>query len=226
MCGRFVRARSAADYARIFGARRCADLPPSWNVAPGQAVLAVRAGRDGTRELVALRWGFVPAWARDPSEGPRPINARAETAARSRLFRDALRRRRCLIPADAFYEWAGQAHGRRQPWAVRRRDGAVMAFAGMWACWIGPDGEVLESCAILTTEANTLLRPIHERMPVILPPEAWGRWLDPALEVPGDVVPLLRPCPTEELEAWPVGRAVNSVVRDGPELLRPAGGEA
>lgn len=226
MCGRFVRARSASDYARIFGARRCADLPPSWNVAPGQAVLAVRAGRDGARELVALRWGFVPAWARHPREGPRPINARAETVAKRPAFREAFRRRRCLVPADAFYEWAGRAHGRRKPWAVRRRDGAVMAFAGMWACWVGPDGEVLESCAILTTEANSLLRPIHERMPVILPPEAWGRWLDPALDVPGDVASLLRPCPTEVLEAWPVGRAVNSVVHDGPELLRPAGGEA
>ena len=160
-----------------------------------------------------LHWGLVPSWADDPKIGNRMINARAETAADKPSFRTAMRRRRCLIVADGFYEW--QTIGkRRQPMYIHMRDGRPFAFAGLWESWEGADHSALESCTILTTSANDLVRPIHDRMPVIIAPADYARWLDPAVQQAEPILPLLRPYPAEEMEAYAVSTRVNSPARD------------
>jgi putative SOS response-associated peptidase YedK len=192
------------------------DLAPRYNIAPTQPVAAVRAGEAG-RECVRLRWGLVPSWARDTKQAP--INARAETAADKPMFRAALRKKRCLIPADGFYEWLARAgEKRKQPYCFRPRDERPFAFAGLWERWEGPEGPV-ESCAILTTEANELVRPVHDRMPVILPAQHWMEWLDVRLQDAAELVPLLRPYPADAMRAHPVGPAVNNPRNHGPECL-------
>jgi putative SOS response-associated peptidase YedK len=181
MCGRFILTVSAKDVADLFGLAEVPALEPRYNVAPTQPVAAVRADADGRRSLATLRWGLIAPWAKDAKHAA--INARAETAADKPTFRHAFRKRRCLIPADAFYEW--QKVGRhKQPYLFKLRDGEPFAFAGIWEAWNGPDGEALESCAILTTEANELVRSVHERMPVILDPRHYAEWLDPGLTDP------------------------------------------
>ncbi len=221
MCGRFVRSRPAQAWADLLGAEPVAALPPSWNVSPSQPVLAARRRRDGVLELVALRWGLVPPWARAPG-GRGLINARAETVAVRPAFREAFRRRRCLVAADGFYEWVRGPAGARRPWLFRLRGGAPFAFAGLWARREGPDGTVVETCAILTTEANGLVRPVHARMPVILAePEAMARWLEGGPGEAGRLRALLRPLAPERMEGWPVGSAVNDPRRDGPALAAP-----
>jgi putative SOS response-associated peptidase YedK len=162
--------------------------------------------------------GLVPAWSRDARQAP--INARSETVADKPMFRHAFRKRRCLIPADGFYEWA-VVGGRKQPFCFRPQDERPFAFAGLWERWEGPDGPV-ESCAILTTQANELVRPVHERMPVILPEHHWSAWLDAGLHNAAEVVPLLLPFPAEAMRAYPVGLMVNSPKNDGPGCLEPA----
>ena len=154
------------------------------------------------RQFVLLHWGLVPSWADDPAIGNRMINARAETAADKPSFRTALRRRRCLVVADGFYEWQ-KLGKRRQPMFIHMRDDRPLAFAGLWESWEGADHSALESCTILTTAANDLVRPIHDRMPVIVAPEDYGRWLDPAVQKPEPILPLLRPYPSEPMEAYP-----------------------
>jgi len=179
----------------------------------------VRAGGAG-RQLVRLRWGLVPSWSRDMRQAP--INARAETAADKPLFRAALRKRRCLIPASGFYEWLALAgEKRKQPYCFRPGDERPWAFAGLWERWLGPDGPV-ESCAILTTEANGLVRPVHDRMPVILPRQHWAAWLDPTQQEAGELVPLLLPYPADAMRAYPVGQSVGNPRNDGPECLAQA----
>ncbi len=183
-------------------------------MAPGQDVAAVRMDGE-SRRLAMLRWGLVPGWARDPKAGPRPINARAETARTKPAFRDAFASRRCLVPADGFYEWARDGAGKR-PWLIRMKDGGPFAFAGLWERWPvrghGPDA--LETFAILTTAANEVLAPIHHRMPVILKAAAFGPWLT------GEEVPL-GPCPPEAMTAWPVSTFVNRPANDGPRCIEP-----
>jgi putative SOS response-associated peptidase YedK len=216
MCGRFLLMTSGRDVAEEFSLADFPELFPRYNIAPTQAVLAVRAAVAG-REGALLRWGLVPSWARDTKQAP--INARAETAADKPMFRAALRKRRCLIPADGFYEWVALAgEKRKQPHCFRPRDGRPWAFAGLWERWEGPEG-VVESCAILTTEANELVRPVHERMPVILPAQHWPAWLDPAAQDAAAVVPLLRPYPADAMRAYPVGPLVNNPRNDGPGCL-------
>ena len=174
-------------------------------MAPPPAVLQ--------RQLVFLHWGLVPSWADDPAIGNRMINARAETAADKPSFRTALRRRRCLVLADGFYEW--QTVGkRRQPMFIHMRDDRPFAFAGLWESWEGADHSSLDSCTILTTAANELVRPIHDRMPVIVGPEDYGRWLDPAVQTTEPILPLLRSYASESMEAYAVGTRVNSPARD------------
>jgi putative SOS response-associated peptidase YedK len=178
----------------------------------------VRQKDGGGRELALVRWGLIPAWAKEASIGGRLINARSETVAEKPAFRSAFRKRRCLVPADGFYEWRKrEGGGPKQPMLVRRRDGAPFAFAGLWEHWRGPEGEV-QTCTILTTEANAVLAPIHDRMPVILDPAAYDRWLDPAR--PG-AEELLRPCSDGWLEAFPVSTRVNNVRNDVAELIAP-----
>jgi putative SOS response-associated peptidase YedK len=169
---------------------------------------------------VRLRWGLVPSWARDARQAP--INAHAETAADKPTFRAALRKRRCLVPASGFYEWAALAGGRRkQPYCFRPGDERPWAFAGLWERWPGPDSPV-KSCYILTTGANELVRPVHDRMPIILPRQHWAAWLDPQAQGAGQLVPLLRPCPADAMRAYPVGPTVNNPRNDGPVCLERA----
>lgn len=218
MCGRFTLAVSGEQLAAQFQLAASPDLTARYNIAPSQPVAIIRAEAD-RRWLALVRWGLIPAWAKDTTLGARMINARAETVAEKPAFRTALRQRRCLIPADGFYEWQAQADG-KQPYYIRLAEGGAFALAGLWERWQTPDGDWLESCTILTTTANELVKPLHERMPVILAPEQYARWLDPELRDPALLRELLVPYPAGLLVAYPVSKAVNRVSNDGPELIR------
>jgi putative SOS response-associated peptidase YedK len=219
MCGRFTQERPTSDLAEIFAAEDLADEPGGrFNVAPTDDA-AVVVQREDRRAIRAYRWGLIPHWAESAKVGNRMFNARAETLASSLVFRDAFRKRRCLVPVDSFYEW--RREGRiRQPFRIVRGDGRPLALAGLWAGWRDPDtDEVRRTFTIITTGPNDLMRPIHDRMPVVLPPEAWDRWLDTTLPDPGELNGLLVPTPDGELELYKVSRAVNDVRNDGPGLI-------
>lgn len=224
MCGRFTLQRDPAEIAGHFGLAEPPALAARFNIAPGQDVAVVREanapGAEPARLLEMRRWGLVPHWARDPSIGSRLVNARAETAATKPAFRSALRRRRCLVPADGFYEWKG-AKGRRRPFHVALPDAGLFAIAGLYEQWQDPQGSTLETVTLLTREANARLRPLHGRMPVLIAPEDYGDWLrDPA----DRAVPLLGSAPSrlaEMLEIRPVGSYVNDVRHEGPACLAP-----
>jgi putative SOS response-associated peptidase YedK len=219
MCGRYT-VRGILPVAELFGITVPPEFQqPRYNVAPTQDVLVVRAGdgdggRPGRRGDL-LRWGLVPHWAEDPSVGNRMINARAETAHQRPAFRDAMRRRRCLIPADGFYEWQKQERGKRkQPYLIRMKDDRPFGFAGLWESW-GRGNERLETFTILTTSPNELVAHIHDRMPVIVAPEEYDRWLNPRFAA-NDVADLLCPYPAEPMDAQPVGTQVNNPANDDP----------
>jgi putative SOS response-associated peptidase YedK len=216
MCGRYVVHRPVEEIRRIFETvNPPPNFAPTWNMAPTRLAPVVRRHPEtGARHLDLLRWGLVPHWVKDLKATRQPINARAETAATTPMFRDALARRRCLVPIDAFYEWQA-ADGAKLPFAVARADGAMMVLAGLWEGWRGLDGEVIRSYTLLTTAACPVLRPLHERMPVILEPPDWPLWLG---ETGGDPAPLLRPSGAE-FRLWCVSTKVNNVRHDGPELL-------
>jgi putative SOS response-associated peptidase YedK len=186
-------------------------------VAPTQPVLAVRQGAVG-REAVALRWGLIPSWSKE-TRGSGLINARSETAAYKPAFRSAFRKRRCLVPADGFYEWEALP-GRKQPFLFRRPDGGSFAIAGLWENWMAPDGRAIETCALLTTEANAVVRPVHDRMPVLVGPADFDRWLTPDT-TPTEMLTLLRPAPDDALTALAVGPLVNSARHEGPGCVEP-----
>jgi putative SOS response-associated peptidase YedK len=189
-----------------------------WNLAPTQEVATVRQDRkEPKRRFGLMRWGLIPYWAKDSSIGARAINAVAETAADKPAFREAIRRRRCLIPADGFYEWKQMGPKQKQPYNIGMADNGLFAFAGLWDRWKDPAGKVIESCTILTTEANALLKDIHDRMPVILHAEDYDRWLDPGITDPQRVSDLLRPFDARLMRTYPVSTAVNRVENDGPE---------
>jgi putative SOS response-associated peptidase YedK len=233
MCGRFTLRAPASLVAEQFALFDVPPLGPRYNIAPTQPVAVVRPAGAGVekvtgtssaasrRQLAWLRWGLVPSWAQDPAIGNRLINARADTAATKPAFRAAMRRRRCLIVADGFYEWQ-RTGTRKQPYFIRMRDDRPFGFAGLWEAWEGADHSALETCAILTTDANDLMRPIHDRMPVIISPGDYDRWLDPAIEKPEQVADLLRPYAADELIAYPVSPYVNSPARDDPRCIEPA----
>ena len=226
MCGRYSITSPLEALRRLFVFPERPNLPPRGNVAPTQAVPAVRMEADG-RHLAMLRWGLVPGWAKDIGIGYKMINARSETLSSNGAFRAAFRARRCLIPADGFYEWRGKDRGGgkpvKQPYRVTLADGAPFAFAGLWEHWKNPEtGAPMESCAIITTEANRALAPVHRRMPVILPTEAHAAWLDPAARGDGWRA-LLRPYPAERVGVFQVSSAVNSVKNDAPSLTERTG---
>ncbi len=240
MCGRFSASMTTADLASFFGIRaedvRTGPMSPSWNVAPTDTVhvvlerhprdeLGVRDPSVVRRQLRACRWGLIPSWAKDRSMGARLINARAESVATKPAFRKALVARRCLLPADGYYEWLPQSDGRKQPFFIRRRDDVPVVLAGLYEMWrdpVGPaDANLLWSCTVVTTEASPAVREIHDRMPVLLPPDAWDRWLDPAYADVDALCALLVPAPAESIEAWPVSPAVSSVRNQGPQLIAP-----
>lgn len=220
MCGRFTLRTPASEVAEQFALFAMPPFTSRFNIAPTQPVPVVRMVPE--RECVLLRWGLIPGWAKDPTIGARLINARAETVADKPAFRAAFRRRRCLVLADGFYEWQKSAK-RKQPFFFHLRDDRPFAFAGLWESWEGADNSHLETCTILTTAPNELVAPVHDRMPVIVTPDTHDAWLDPAVEQPDRLSPLLRPYPAEAMDAYPVGPLVNSPTHDGPELIERAG---
>jgi putative SOS response-associated peptidase YedK len=220
MCGRYQVHTPIEQIAHEFDAvltEEAAELAPRYNVAPSLKVPAVRL-RDDARELTALTWGLVPSWSKDLS-GTRPINARAETVFDSPLFRTAIRRRRCLLPADGFYEWQKRS-GDKQPWHVGMLDATLFAFGGIWEYWRRGD-KALVSCAIVVTDANELVAEIHPRMPVIVARADHARWLDPNLSDPGEIAELLVPYPADEMRAYPVSMRINNAKNEGAELIQP-----
>jgi len=223
MCGRYTLYHFEDDLDTLFGVVGLAP-EPRYNIAPSQQVVIVRQrGDGGAREAVSARWGLVPHWVKDPSTfKANLINARAEGAADKPSFRDAMRRSRCLLPASGFYEWASTG-GRKRPYHIRRRDGGPLALAGLWSLW-QREGEPLLTCTILTTAANAVVRPLHDRMPVIVDAAGFERWLDPALDDPDALEDLLGPYDDEALEAYPVGRAVGNPAIDRADLIEPDAG--
>ena len=220
MCGRFTISLPTADVALAFGVTETAKpVSPSFNVAPGMSVPVVVDEGSG-RRLDSFRWGLVPSWAKDLAVGYKMINARAETLAEKPAFRRAFRDRRCLILADGFYEWKAEGT-RKRPYYIRMKDAALFAFAGLWEVWTPPEGEPVRSCAIVTTEANAFMKPLHHRMPVILPAEAQGPWLDPSNHDVESLKALLLPLPEDALAAHPVSAEVNSPRNDGPRNVLP-----
>ena len=220
MCGRYTLRTPVEKLAEEFGFDASSvEVPPNYNVAPTQEVAAVLA-EGGQRHLELLRWGLIPSWADDPGIGSRMINARAETAPEKPSFRRAFRERRCLIPADGFYEWK-RMNGAKQPYYMRMREGRPFAFAGLWETWNDHGGPEIRSCAILTTAPNALAGEIHNRMPVILPAGSYDAWLDPEAEKE-ELVALLAPYPEAEMEAYPVSRFVNSPSNNDPRCIEPA----
>jgi putative SOS response-associated peptidase YedK len=221
MCGRYALYSNPLTLARRFGAEAPPDLPLRYNVAPTQNVPIVRVG-NGARRFALARWGLIPSWAKEPNTGYSTINARAETVASKPAFRAAFRHRRCLIPADGFYEWQSISGSKtKQPWFIALADRKPMAFAGLWERWRGLEGEELDSCSIIVTTANALMQPIHERMPVILAPDAWDAWLEPAATDAGGLQGLLKPYPAEGMAAWPVSTMINSPRNDNARCLEP-----
>lgn len=222
MCGRFGLTRPERLDLERFGIRELPPLAPRFNIPPGSDILAVRE-REGTRHADLVRWGLIPSWARDPEIGARMANARSDTAFEKPAFRNAMKGRRCLIPADVFYEWQvvpGQS--RKQPHTIRVPGGEPFAMAGLWEYWKAKDGEGdgIVSTAILTTDANLLMSRIHDRMPVIIAPEDYDAWLDPHTPAPA-LRDLMQPCPSEWLEAYPVSLRVNNPKADDAKVLEP-----
>lgn len=219
MCGRFTLHKPADTITREFHLAAVPDLEARYNIAPAQNVLAIRRLLDGN-EAVTLKWGLIPSWAKDAGIGSKLINARSETVTEKPSFREAFKKRRCIIPADGFYEWQ-RTGSQKRPFYFKLKDDRLFGFAGLWAKWLTPDGETLETCSILTTEANEVLRPVHERMPVILPPDSYELWLDEDVSKQNLRRELLRPYPALAMAAYPVSLAINSPQRQGTELVRP-----
>jgi putative SOS response-associated peptidase YedK len=237
MCGRYTLKTPSAKLIELFRVPAIPMLAPRYNIAPTQLVLCVREVTDqpGQREAVSMRWGLVPSWAKDLKIGNTMINARAETLAEKPAFRTAFTRRRCLIPADGFFEWQKLSTGGKQPWLIEQPDGEPFAFAGLWECWHpkseGIPQEGLErasqvpsapvnSCTIVTTTANLEMRPLHERMPVILPIEAWAAWLSPQAS-PGQLKAMLQPLEDGSLIRTSVSTVVNRPTSDSPQCIEP-----
>lgn len=221
MCGRYTISTSPDALARLFGAAgRLPNFPARYNAAPTQILPIVRRDARGGRELALARWGLVPSWSKGPDARFSMINARAETVTTKPAYRGAFRRRRCLVPASGFYEWQ-VGEGGKQPWYFSLVSGKPFAFAGLWEHWIGASGDELETFAIIVTEANTRVAPVHDRMPVILDPDEYARWLDEEDVPTREVLAVLDPFPAEPMAAWPVSRRVNSPKVDEPALLAP-----
>jgi putative SOS response-associated peptidase YedK len=221
MCGRYSITTPTEALRKIFGFAGLPNLGANYNVAPTHAVPFVRV-HDGIREMAMARWGLVPSWAKEIR--PKPlINARGETVAAKPAFRSSFQRRRCLIPADGFYEWKAQERGPKQPYYIHRKDNRPFGMAGIWSDWMAPDGSELDTLAIITIDANRLIEGLHNRMPVIISEEDFETWLDPAVEKSAAVDALIRPAQEDLLEAYPVSTRVNRVGEDDAGLIEPIG---
>ena len=222
MCGRFTLTVDPADLQDAFpGFAVPAEMAPRYNIAPSQPVAVI--ANNAKNEIEFFKWGLIPSWAKDPKIGNRMINARAESLAEKPSFRTAYKKRRCLILADGFYEWRKEP-GRKTktPMYIRRKDGAPFAFAGLWEAWRASDDKPILSCTIITTTPNSLVEKIHDRMPVILKPEAYEGWLSPAEQKPESLSELLKPYPASPMTTYPVSKLVNSPRVDSPECILPA----
>jgi putative SOS response-associated peptidase YedK len=219
MCGRYLITSAREAFRRLFGYPEQPNFPPRYNVAPTQPVPVVRVVED-VRQFALVRWGLIPPWVKDPCAFSLLINARAESVNDKPAFRNAMRRRRCLFPADGFYEWKNDG-ARRRPYLVRPRDGGPIAYAGLWETWMGPNGEEQETAAIVTTTASRDIAHLHDRMPVIVPPEAFDLWLDCRNVDELTAAALFVPTPPGRLEAYEISPAVNPADNDTPALLTP-----
>lgn len=222
MCSRYNLTTKLEAVRDHFGVVNGEPYPPRYNIAPTQPVLIVRLDEVRRRELALVRWGLIPGWVKDPARLSLMINARAEGAAEKASFRGAMRHRRCLVPANGFYEWTGKS-GARQPHLIRRPDSGLMAFAGLWESWLGADGSEIDTMAILTVAANGTLSPLHDRMPAILQPEHFDAWLDTRGFTAEMAAEMLRPAPDAMLEHVTVDPRLNSVRNEGPDLIKPYG---
>ncbi|HLI71661.1 MAG TPA: SOS response-associated peptidase [Ktedonobacteraceae bacterium] len=218
MCGRFTLITDVRRIAESFGVAPALDIQPRYNIAPTQDVVAIL--KNGTAHMSMLRWGLIPAWAKDETIGSRMINARAETLAEKASFKHLLRGKRCLVVADGFYEWRADGKG-KTPMYITRQDEQPFAFAGLWDLWKSPDGQQIQSCTIITTEPNELMATIHNRMPAILRPGAYEDWLDPQLRDEEVLTHWLAPYPAELMKARPVSKLVNNPRNDTAEILAP-----
>ncbi|SET64066.1 Putative SOS response-associated peptidase YedK [Nitrosospira multiformis] len=219
MCGRYGLNHPDPVLTEWYHASFMPELKPRYNIAPTMEILAIR-DTDSGRMGSMMRWGLIPYWIKDVKKLPVLNNARAETVAEKPAFRQSFRQRRCLIPASGFFEWKTEGR-RKQPYFISSRDGTPFSFAGIYETWVTDTGEAKESCAIITTECNALMQPIHDRMPVILSKDAWDTWLDPDLRTDEILLSLLKPCDENRIQAWPVTQAVGKVVNQGEELFRP-----
>lgn len=217
MCGRFTLRTPAERVAREFRLPETPSIETRYNIAPTQSILAIRE-REDEREATLLKWGLIPSWAKDDSISARLINARSETVSEKPAFREAFKRSRCIIPADGFYEWKREEKG-KQPYFFSLSDGGLFGFAGLWEKWRDQSGKGIESCTILTTQANEALRPVHDRMPVILHPETYDEWLNAEVRAVEALKELLVPYPSSEMSAYPVGAQINSPRSQGVELI-------
>ena len=222
MCGRFTLTIDSEELQEQFpGFTFPAAVAPRYNIAPGQPLLAIP--NDGKLTADLLTWGLIPTWAKDPSIGSRMINARAETLAEKPSFRGSFKYKRCLIPADGFFEWQATPGTKlKVPFFIHLREHATFAFAGLWDSWQGPDGSVIRSCTIITTQPNSIMSPIHNRMPVILDARDFEAWLEPAARTPASLQSLLRPYPAERMQAFVVSTFVNRPANEGPDCIAPA----
>jgi putative SOS response-associated peptidase YedK len=223
MCGRYTLTSKGDELALLFDLRELPLLPPRYNMAPTQEAAVVRVLEPGgERRLAPLKWGLIPYWAKEASIGNRLINARAESVAEKPAYRFSFKKKRCLVAADGFYEWKKEGKA-KQPYLIHREDGKPFAFAGLWSTWKNPEqgGALVETFTILTTDANDLLRPLHDRMPVIVDPENFDLWLDPRQEDAAVLQPLLVPHAVEGFEAFPVSRVVNSPANDVASCIEP-----
>jgi putative SOS response-associated peptidase YedK len=221
MCGRYSLATPAQQVAEHFGLAGVPELSPRYNIAPTQSVAIVRTSGDEAAPILEFRrWGLIPSWAKDPAIGSRMINARVETAAEKPAFRSAFRRRRCLVPADGFYEWKPHPK-RRRPHHVRLADGELFGLAGLFEAWKSSEGETIGSCTLLTTAANAALRALHDRMPILIDPEHYGGWLDPDLQDPEAILSLIQPSTSDRLRFHPVDFRVNNPRNDDVGCIEP-----
>lgn len=222
MCGRYTLSTPSDDIALLFDISELMPLPPRYNMAPTQEAAVVRVVEPGgPRRLDLLKWGLIPYWAKEAAIGNKLINARSETVVEKASFRTSFKKKRCLIPADGFYEWKKEGK-LKQPYLIHRKDAKPFAFAGLWSTWRNPEGgQPVETFTILTTDANDLLRPLHNRMPVILDRENFDLWLDPKMEDAEKLQSLLVPHPVDDFEAFPVSRVVNSPAHDQPDCIVP-----
>jgi putative SOS response-associated peptidase YedK len=208
MCGRFTLNVTPNKIKEYFDLTGGLDFSPSWNIAPTTPINAIVADEGENRHLKLIHWGLIPSWAKDKIIGNRLINARGETVAEKSSFRDAFKRRRCLIPASGFYEWKAE-NGKKQPWYISLRSGELMAFAGLWETWTPKEGDAVDSCCIITTKANSFIKPIHDRMPVILNSEQWAIWLSQQEHSSDKLLPLISSQEEKSMRVWPVTRELN-----------------